>query len=610
MQYKTHQLARIIIFCTISLIIPIMHPYFNNPYSLPKNSVLLIAATFGMLCLLNNRFTNLNSKNLRIWISSILFVLVMSCLTLFSDDKYVAFFGRYSNPNGLLKYLCLLILFLLAVFSFRTVDAIILLNLLSGLGALTAIYGFFQYLGIDFIQYESTNTPIIATLGNSNFASSLIGISSISLLWNIISSKTKFIRFTLILLLLFQLYVLKISESSQGIFILVCGVFSMTGFLIFKKFHKLKVAYLSFGLFSGAATILGFLQIGPLNQLVYQPSITYRGDYYRAGWNMFKSNIFFGVGIDQYSTNYREFRDLDAALRLGPRAIAGNSHNYFLELLATGGVFLFLAYCVFLLNILISIKNGYKKFMGPESLVFFTLASCWLGFQVHTLVSPESVPIQTIGWVLSGALIALELNKENIPNASLSSTLQQKKANKNFSSGLLTKVAVFIILILDILFLVPNWQAEYNLKLAKDIRNSPGFENKLVEIESLAQSVTEKNDFEPLYQVEKALLLYSINQKELARDVFKSVIESDPQYYDAYTYLSQVYENLNMPEQAIDVRIKMTNLDKYDTDNWLSLAKNFAEVGRYGEIKKIINLAEEKGLTLLARDLKVLLGGS
>lgn len=68
----------------------------------------------------------------------------------------------------------------MAAYSFNINYTKKFLNILIILGGITSIYGYLQYLGIDYINYAETGLPVIATFGNSNFASAFIGLSCIA----------------------------------------------------------------------------------------------------------------------------------------------------------------------------------------------------------------------------------------------------------------------------------------------------------------------------------------------------------------------------------------------------------------------------------------------
>ena len=144
--------AQLIILSTIALMVLLVFSPFYDTTNTPKYSVLFIGAAVGLSCLLNPKFGALEKKNWKSTLPPIFFILIMLSLALATDEKYIAFFGKYGRNNGWIQYLCFIILFLLAAFSFSILAVSKLLNLLIILGAITASYGFLQYHGIDFLN--------------------------------------------------------------------------------------------------------------------------------------------------------------------------------------------------------------------------------------------------------------------------------------------------------------------------------------------------------------------------------------------------------------------------------------------------------------------------
>jgi two-component SAPR family response regulator len=71
---------------------------------------------------------------------------------------------------------------------------------------------------------------------------------------------------------------------------------------------------------------------------------------------------------------------------------------------------------------------------------------------------------------------------------------------------------------------------------------------------------------------------------------------------------AKVYEIAGLTEEAIKTRVTATKMDSNDTDNWLQLGKNLAQLGDFEAIKKAIKLVEPlKDKSTIADDLRKLL---
>ncbi len=604
--------AQIIVLSTITLMVLLIAPGFNDTTNIPKYSVLFIATALGLSCLLNPKFGALEIKNWKSTLAPTIFIFVMLLLTVISDQKYIAFFGKYGRNNGWFQYLCFIVLFLLTAFSFSILSVTKLFNLLILLGVIISIYGFLQYHGIDFINYTENALPIIATLGNSNFASAFIGLTTIALIWKITEITDLKFKFLFIGILIFKFYVAYTSESLQGVFIAILGIFLFFGLKYFISNRKQVITYFSLYIAILTLGILGLLQIGPLTKFVYQASTSYRGDYYRAAWKMFSSDEFTGIGIDRYGDNYRIFRDADAAFRLGPSHVANYAHNTFLQFLATGGIFLLLAYVFVIIMVLFAANKGIKKFKGKDRSIFTSLFSMWVAYQAQAFISIDQVSISALGWILSGAIVAIGLNDEFITlrRQHLNTYINKSKNNFNISTIVPGLIAIGA-LILSLIWLTPIWRAEYSIKMAKNLNGSLTDPRYVSAKKNYALNAVNEMPLEINYRFLAADVFVKLNELELARQQLKIALDLDKKSYEAIIYTAQVYERAGIYDSAIKLRILASKIDKYDTNNWLKLGENLVIVRDFESIEKIISmLTPLGGKTNIVNDLTKLLAKS
>jgi tetratricopeptide (TPR) repeat protein len=324
---------------------------------------------------------------------------------------------------------------------------------------------------------------------------------------------------------------------------------------------------------------------------------------------MFKSHPFTGVGIDRYGEYYRTYRDVDAALRLGPSSVANYAHNAFLQLLSTGGIILFLAYLVMIVFVALAALKGLKKFTGNEKALFGALVSLWFAFQVQAQVSIDQITIAAIGWVLAGAVIALGFNSELIAEKAFQPNTYAKKRRGAMANSTLVAGGLTIVLVItSFAWLVPIWRADYNIKNARMLQGDPGDFNFLAEKKKLALEAVSSAPGEIRYKIIAADALVVAKELELARQQLKDALDMDPKSYEAIGYAAQVYERADLIDEAIKIRIVATNMDPNDTDNWLQLGKMLARIGDYQAVKKVIELvAPLAGKSTIANDLSALL---
>ena len=88
------------------------------------------------------------------------------------------------------------------------------------------------------------------------------------------------------------------------------------------------------------------LQVGPLERFLYKDSVSVRGYYWRAGIEMFNDNPLFGVGLDNYGSFFKEYREVGYPLKYGYSLTSTNAHNVFIQHFATGGIFVGTIYLI------------------------------------------------------------------------------------------------------------------------------------------------------------------------------------------------------------------------------------------------------------------------
>jgi hypothetical protein len=158
----------------------------------------------------------------------------------------------------------------------------------------------------------------------------------------------------------------------------------------------------------GFIALLGALQKGPLSDLIYKTSVSLRGEYWQAGWNMASQFPLTGIGMDSYGDWYRRARDDQALILPGPEVVTNAAHNIPFDILAYGGWPLFVTY-IFLISLatiaIIKVTLRNRNYDGT----FVALAVAWACYQIQSIISISQIGLAIWGWVLSGVVIAYEI---------------------------------------------------------------------------------------------------------------------------------------------------------------------------------------------------------
>jgi hypothetical protein len=293
------------------------------------------------------------------------------------------------------------------------------------------------------------------------------------------------------------------------------------------------------------AVLVGTLNKGPLASLLYKDSVTYRGDYWRAGWKMTVENPIFGVGLDSYGDWYRRSRTIEATLRRGPDVTSNTAHNVFLDISAYGGFPLLLVYGVLMALVVISAVKVIKRSQGFNA-GFVGLVAGWVAFQAQSIISINQIGLALWGWVLSGLIIGYEINTRN--SVVVSEKKTGKTSTKPAKASAATTLAMFVGLIVGVLVGMPPYLASAKYKGALETSN-PTVIQEAAYIWPL--------DASRMIQVSVTLNDNKLEAQGLA--VALDATEKFPNNYSVWAALS-LMKNAS-PEQKAQALVQMKRLD-------------------------------------------------
>jgi hypothetical protein len=218
------------------------------------------------------------------------------------------------------------------------------------------------------------------------------------------------VRSGVLVVFLITVYAIIDSNAIQGRVVVAAGLGIVGFYLVRSKFEALiaQVLYAIFIGIAGTFALLGALQIGPLSKYIYKTSVSLRGEYWQAGWNMGSDHPFTGVGFDTYGDWYRRARDTQALILPGPNTTTNAAHNVPFDVFAFGGWPLFASYLAILaLSVIAIIKVTLRN--RKYDAVFVTLTTAWLCYQLQSVISINQIGLAVWGWLFGGALIAYEI---------------------------------------------------------------------------------------------------------------------------------------------------------------------------------------------------------
>ena len=533
----------------------------HDPFNAPKSWILSISGMWllGWVIFQLKRRWKVKSSKMSIIIPS-LYLLSLVTSFLATDNKFIGFFGEYQRRTGLLAYVSLMAFFFAASLlidqkSVTTLDRAAII-----IGFFLGTYGLLQHFKHDFVNWSNPYNPIISTLGNPDFSAAAMAIFAVLNFGILIQNKffiwTRILAGLNVIVLLFTIY---LSQVRQG---LLCSIFGITIIVIIWIYQRNRTAahlVASLTTLIGLVGLLGMLNQGPLSKYFYKISVTYRGDYWRAGWRMIIHNPLFGVGLDRYGANFRKYRDATQVARRGPDLVSNAAHNVPIQLASTGGLVVLLTFILLIAFIFLRGIQALRKSSGTEQITIGVLFAAWLSYEAQSFISIDNLGIAIWGYVLGGAIVGISYNHENnLKRTSLS--IIQRLISWSLAIAALAISAVFL-------------QSEISMKTLSMYR-VPQTQTSLEAYETLARKPVSLIFKEPTFEVLVAADLAQANDPTLAISNLKNVIASDPRFFDAKELLARIYEFQKDWQHAAQVRSQMVNLDPFKSALKLRLRKD------------------------------------
>ena len=476
------------------------------------------------------------------------FVVWQVLVVFISDGQiYQQLFGTQGRNTGFITYLAFSLIFLGSVVAANAafLKRFVLIAAIVGIASL--VYGIIQAVGADPVDWVNPYSPVFGFLGNPNFQSSLLGILGAIVFGQLFVKEIEIQYKALIAVyLLVTLYVIKETASQQGFLVLATGIAVVIGLYVAKLNRGLGITYGLLSIIGFFVVLFGSLNKGPLAAILYKESVTYRGDYWQAGWKMTVEHPFFGVGMDSYGDWYRRSRTEAATLRRGPDVTSDAAHNVYLDISSYGGFPLLIIYVALMALVVVSAVKVFKRSTGFNPL-FAGLFGGWVAFQAQSIISINQIGLAIWGWVLSGLIIGYEINTRNTLVVE-----QVKKKSRSVSAPVQasagTVVAMFAAFALGLMVGAPPYLASAKLKSALETGNP-----------QIVQDAAYAWPADPSRFVQVASILSENKLDAQALQVAADATEKFPNNYLVWKILSKM--NSASTEQKAQALVQMKRLD-------------------------------------------------
>jgi O-antigen ligase len=523
--------------CLVTLAVTPFQNY--DPVALPRFSLLITFSFILFFLALFQRFIQIKTNHYQYLILVLSFASWSVVSLIFSGIGLTdGFFGIPGRFNGLLTYLSFIIFMVISFSLSKTELNRSFTNILAITGFFSAAYGLIQYKGKDPFNWINEYSPVFGFFGNPNFQASFMGISATASLALLLNVKNKSLyRFGWAGYIPFAMFIISKSKSQQGFLVFAVGA-SVVMYLWVKthsNFKKLKTLYLVTWLIGTIAVLMDILQKSPWPSLLYKDSVSYRGDFWRAGWNMTIQNPVFGVGLGGYGDNFRSHRDLVSANRIEISSNVDSAHNIFLDISSSGGFPLLSIYFGLVLLTVISAVKVIRR-SNTFDYAFAGVFGAWVAYTAQSLISVNQIGIAIWGWVLSGAIIGYETN---------SRTNIEKVPIKNKATDVL---AISGGLIIGLIFTMPFFIADAQFRstvISGDV-------NKIMAaVQKWPQSVENMNFVTSLFR--------QGGFPDQSLSIARKAVTVNPKSFEAW---QQLYLSPNAPESERKAALaKMKELD-------------------------------------------------
>jgi O-antigen ligase len=472
MKEKTERVLGNLIVWALTIVTLLVTPAWSLD---PINPIKMLAVTalgfmgLGVL-LVNQKTLKLRRYKMPLILISGFISWQLVVLMVSGGEKLQQLFGTTGRNTGLITYLALSILFVVSMAASTSsfLNRFLLTSLL--VGGVSLVYGAVQALGKDPLDWANAFSSVFGFLGNPNFQSSLLGVLGTIVFTQLLTTAVKLqVKGLYLVYLIVTLFIIKETDSQQGFLVLMIGAGIAFGIYVNLKSKSLGYSYLGLAIIGFIAVLLGVLNKGPLAVLLYKDSVTYRGDYWRAGWKMTIENPIFGVGLDSYGDWYRRSRTLEATLRRGPDVTSNAAHNVFLDFSSYGGFPLLILYVALMFLVVVSSVKVISR-QQEFNAGIVGLISAWVAFQAQSIISINQIGLAIWGWVLSGLIVGYEINTRG--DIALVGREKGKSLTSPIQPSAATPLAIFVGLIVGVFIGIPPYLASAKYKGALETSDS------------------------------------------------------------------------------------------------------------------------------------------
>ncbi|QBI20740.1 O-antigen ligase domain-containing protein [Egibacter rhizosphaerae] len=503
--------------------------------------------------------------NLAVWLG-VAAALGIALGVLANGVGWAGWWGEEARANGALLYLGAAAALLAIVAGAPVQEVRALRTALVAVGGVVALHGLLQYAGADPLDMPSAFGPVVATMGNPNFASAILGIAVPLVASLALERRQLQWRSTVGALALGLLVVASLSGSVQGPIVGVVGLGVLLVAWLLEHGGRVQRIGLAAAAGGGAVGLTlgltGLGGVGPLSGLSNLAAVGPRLLYWETAWAMFRAEPLTGVGVGRFSAHYREFRPPEGATEYESTLIADSAHSVPLDIAAQAGLLGLVPYVAFVVGVGVALVVGLRRTQGPQRLLLGGVGGAWAAYQVQSLVSIDVPALAVWHWVLAGMVLALSGTVRTREFGSSEGGGRPRRRQRSRPREVIT-VAVTAAIVL-----VGAWAATVPLRAERAAAEGVA----RIQTGDLDRGGERLEHAEQLigssgrYQQERADALATVGELDAALDAHSDALDADPRRFPSLVGSARIADELGEHELADEMWRRIMEIERAQPD--------------------------------------------
>lgn len=555
---------------------------YTDPINLPKLLILIPFTLTALLLFVSLRkYSPQKTSTIEQRLLLLLYLslgIAMVLIGFLGSKNYIrVLFGADGRNNGLIYYVCVVVLAIIILrvaISFTELEY--LDKVLSWTSLLFMAYCVIQFLDLDPASWENPYNRVIGTLGNPNFSASALSCFAVYWQYKFFKSGAQGLskRFFLLLPAIVMALLSWSTQSLQGLI-----VFALGSALILYIYARERSASpsipLVFFLGGGASLLLlftAFLGFGPFGGSLEQYTLKLRGWYALFGFQAMLKSPWLGVGVDNYISAFRIYRNEEFVSQYGSGLSSNNAHSTPVQIGSSFGLLVFTIYCVIQLLILLRALSV----LSTRDTSFSSLkgiALIWILVFSQSLLSIEIIGLGVMNWILGAVILSTSKSQDSTFTSKAKSANRPRKILKYpVWTGTLSIVSLCL-------------GATPAIPISIEDR---AFQN--LSLYQVSDESSKKFAVENFNKLGKFTLYYPNKLDQIFRNMIdaglnseaevsvKNLYKVEPDNAYAVDLLATFYKNTQQFPLEVAIRKELRNLDPWNEKLELALAQAYSEV--------------------------------